>query len=223
MLRHVRFVIVAAVAAMLLSALVHPAAAQKGTFSLGGNFGTGMYSNNDINDVLALLDVEKIESGWEYGGSLRYKVGPRVALDLEFNRMVPKSTTATPPEPDVILSTPGMAIPLSLYYAVSENDRYRFNVFGGAGIVTSAEFRGEQSGAEDVSLDAKSGFYGHAGLETEWLVSPQFSLSARALGRMASAEIKGSDPNVDVTTLDIEYGGFAFGLGARVSFGGGGN
>jgi hypothetical protein len=47
-------------------------------------------------------------------------------------------------------------------------------------------------------------------------MTPQFALGARFMGRMAKSEIEESDPSVD-----IDYTGFAFGLGVRMSFGGG--
>ena len=217
MVRNLRFSAVAAVALLALAASFAPAdAAQKGTFSLGANFGTGIYSNKELNDALG-PDVEELTSGWEMGGSLRYQVSPKLGLDLEFNRMKPAANTPDPGNPDFEVSTPGMAIPLSLYYQLSENDKYTFNVFGGAGMVTSTKVHVEQEGNPDeTNLNAAASFYGQAGLEAQWHLSRQFGLNARALGRMAKSEIDDTDP-----AIDIDYGGFAFGLGARMSFGGG--
>ena len=216
--RHLRLMFIAA-AVLALASLAGPAAAaQQGTFSIGGNFGTGIYSNSDINDELEVSGYEEITSGWEYGGSLRYQVSPRIALDLEVNRMNPASTTEVSGNPDVELSTPGLAIPLNLYFLLSENDQYAFNLFAGAGMVTSSKFKAEQGGIED-EVDAESSFYGQLGVEAQWMLSPQFSLGARALGRMAKAELE-ADPGDP--TFDVDYSGVAFGLGARLSFGGGG-
>lgn len=206
-----------AAALVALAALAGPAsAATQGTFSIGANFGTGMASNSDLNDALG-PDVEEVKSGWEMGGSLRYQVTPRLALDLEVNRMKPASTTESSGNPDVDLSTPGLAIPLNLYYTLTENETYAFNLFGGAGVVTGAKLHGEADGSDDLDIDGASSFYGQAGLESQWMLTRSFALSARALGRMAKSELEDTDPAVD-----IDYSGFAFGIGARMSFGGGG-
>jgi hypothetical protein len=218
--RSLRLIGTAALALVAVAACAAPSwSAEAGTFSIGGNFGTGIYSNSDINDALELQDIEEISSGWEYGGSLRYQASPRLAIDLEANLMKPASTTEIPGESDLELSTPGLAIPLSLYYTLSENDQYRFNLFGGAGLVTGAKGKEEGGGGPDVESESGSGFYGHAGLEAQWMLSPQFALGARVLGRTAKADVEGDTPDDD---FEIDYTGVAFGLGARLSFGGGG-
>jgi hypothetical protein len=201
-----------AAALVALAVLSGPAyAATQGTFSLGANFGTAMYSNSDLNDALG-PDVEELSSGWEYGGSLRYQVSPRFALDLEVNRMVPSSTTEDTGNPDIEISTPAMAIPVNAVYEISRNETHAFNIFGGAGVVTGAKFHAEQGGHED-ETDAATSFYGQAGLEAQWMMSPQFALGARAFGRMAKAEIEDTD-------IDADYSGIGFGIGARMNFGG---
>ena len=203
-----------AIALVVIAAGVTPAsAATPGVFSLGANFGTGIYSNSDLNDGLETVDIEEVTSGWEYGGSLRYQMSPKVALDLEINMMNPSSTTEDPAG-EIETSTPAMAIPLNLYYQLSENDQYAFNLFGGAGILSGAKLKAEQGSVED-EIEAGSSFYGQAGLEAQWKLSQQFALSARALGRTAKATLEDTDPE-----LDVDYSGFAFGLGARVMFGG---
>jgi hypothetical protein len=218
--RSLRLIRTAAAALVAVAAFAAPSwSAEKGTFSIGGNFGTGIYSNSDLNDALELQGVEEVSSGWEYGGSLRYQASPRLALDLEANLMNPKSTTEIPGESDLEVSTPGLAIPLSLYYTLTENDQYVFNLFGGAGLVTGVKGKQEGGGFADYESESGSGFYGHAGLEAQWMLSPQFSLGARALGRTAKADIEGDTPDDD---FEIDYTGVAFGLGARLWFGGGG-
>jgi len=217
--RSLRLISPAALALVAVAAFVAPSwSAEKGTFSIGGNFGTGIYSMSDLNDDLELLGYEEVSSGWEYGGSLRYQVSPRLALDLEVNLMKPKSTTEDSPDPDIEVETPAMAIPLSLYYTLSENDQYRFNLFGGAGLLSGAKLEASQ-GSDDAETESASSFYGHAGLEAQWMLSPQFSLGARVLGRTAKATTESED---GLSEFDLDYTGVAFGLGARISFGGGG-
>ena len=200
-------------AALLLVSALPVSAATKGMWSLGANFGTGMYSNSDINEGRDEAGVDEVSSGWEYGGSLRYQVSPKMGLDLEVNRMTPKVThEISGTEFDE--STPGMAIPVNLVYNLSENDKFSFNIFGGPGIVTGAKWRISDDTGDD-ELKGGTSFYGQAGLETQWMVAPTFALGARALGRTAKSELEAIDP-----TADIDYSGFSFGLGARMFFGG---
>jgi hypothetical protein len=212
MLRTIRPLLAASSALLVLALGFAPAEAAKGQFSIGGNFGTGIYSNSDINDILEVGGYEEVTSGWEYGGSLRYQVAEKLALDLEGNMIKGKSTTEDPPDEDVEISTSAVAIPLNLVYTLSANDSYVFNIFGGPGILASPKFKAEQGAAED-EVEGSSSFYGQAGLEAQWFVSPTFALSARALGRMAKSELEDSD-------TDMDLGGVAFGLGARLFFGG---
>lgn len=214
MLRKLRPYLTAASALLVLAVGFAPAHAAKGQFSVGGNFGTGIYSNSDINDILSDGGYEEVTSGWEYGGSLRYQVAEKLALDLEANLIKGKSTTEDPPNEDIEVSTQGMAIPLNLVYTLSANDSYVFNIFGGPGILSSPKFKAEQGSVED-EVEGSSSFYGQAGLEAQWMVSPTFALSARALGRMAKSELEDS-------SVDMDLGGVAFGIGARVFFGGSG-
>lgn len=215
MIRSLRLFAFAAVAALALSSLAAPAFAQVGAVSLGGNFGVGFYSPSDINDALEAADFEKITSGLEFGGSIRYQFSEKAALDLEVNKLNPKSSTPDPGNPDIEYSLPALAIPLSLVYTLSENDQYRFNLVVGGGLLSSVKLRGEQ-GPTELETDGESGIMGQAGFETMWKLSPQFGLTARALGRIGSATVDDSG-----TEYDVSYAGGTLGVGARVSFGGG--
>jgi hypothetical protein len=218
--RSLRLISPAALALVAVAAFAAPSwSAEAGTFSIGGNFGTGIYSHSDLNDIIEAGGGEEVTSGWEYGGSLRYQASPRLALDLELNLMNPSATTeGDPGDPDIEISTPAMAIPLNLYFTLSENDQYRFNLFGGAGLLSGAKLRVEVD-PDDEETEGASSFYGQAGLEAQWMLSPQFALGARVLGRTAKATTETEDGTVE---YDLDYTGVAFGLGARLSFGGGG-
>jgi hypothetical protein len=214
MLRKLRSLFMAASVLLAVAVAAAPASAAKGEFSIGGNVGVGFYSMGEINDALVEDDFEEISSGMEFGGSLRYQVSERAALDLEVNRLNPKSTTEDPGFPDIEFSAPALAIPLNLVYTLSENDQYRFNLIAGAGLLSGAKLRGVQ-GPVELESDSASGFLGQAGFETMWKLSPQFALTARALGRMGSASLDDED-------VDASYSGGVLGLGLRASFGGSG-
>jgi hypothetical protein len=118
----------------------------------------GTLATNDktvrrFNDSLAnaLPGFKKVKSGWEYGGSIRYGVSPKASLDLEVNSMNPKSTTPNS-SGDIHAKTPGIAIPLSLYYNLGNSGKSDFDFFfaeahqvGSAGWTTLADAKGHTS------------------------------------------------------------------------------
>lgn len=215
-MRPLRLFLVALVATIAFPLLSAPAHAAKGECSVGGNLGVGIYSMSAANDSLEAEGLEKISSGWEFGGSFRYQVSEKAALDIEVSALNPKSTTTESGFPDIVFKTPALAIPLSLIYRLSENDQYRFNFVVGGGLISGAKIKGDD-GTFSIESDSKSSAFGQAGFETEWLVSPKFALTARALGRLSGkpeVTIEGSD-------VELDYTGAVFGVGARVLFGGG--
>src|SRR5690348_8254999 len=122
----------AAVAAIALALGNAPASAAKGMWSIGGNFGTGTYSNSDLNDILKAQSPprDEVKSGWEYGGSLRYGVSSKLSIDAELNAIKGSATTTNPSsDGDEHWRTQGMALPVNLVYALSQNESFMFNVF----------------------------------------------------------------------------------------------
>jgi hypothetical protein len=205
-------------AAMALGFVSGPAFAAEGQFSIGGNFGTGIYSNSDLNKLLkaATPPRKEVKSGWEYGGSLRYGVSSKLALDLEANSINGKATTTNPSgDGDEHWRTKGLAIPLNLYYALAQNDDYNFNFFAGAGPMVSSKLHASDN-STDIKSDNKTVFYGQAGFEGQFMLGQKVALGARALGRIAKVKdvkvggVSSSPP------LNLDLSGAAFGIGLRV-------
>jgi hypothetical protein len=195
--------------------------AAKGQCSIGGNFAAGIYSNKDLNDILKANTPprKEVKSGWEYGGSFRYNLSNKLALDVEANAIKASATTSDPAgDGDEKWRVQGLAVPVNLYYALSTNDSYAFNIFAGAGPMLSSKLHASDN-SDDVKTDSKTVFYGQGGLEGQVLVSPKFAITARALGRIAKIK----DPELAGTPLgiDLDLSGAAFGLGLRLMFGGG--
>ena len=196
------------------------AAAEKGQFSIGGNFGVGFYSGGSYNDSLSAAGLKKVSDGWEYGPSLRYGVSPKLSLDVEALSINGKGTT-TSVDPKFQAEVNGIAVPLNLYYELSSNDTHAFSLFGGAGPMLKTGWSTKQDETEANSM-TKTGFYGHAGVEAQWKPGRKFAFTTRALARMASAKDVALDTD-PATTFDVSMNGVALGVGARLYFGGSGN
>jgi hypothetical protein len=209
-----------ALAAVALAFSTAPAFAAKGQWSLGGNFGVGTYSNSDFNDALDSGGIKGVKDGWEFGGTLRYGLSPKLGLELEGMKLDGKSTTESGPD-HIDVHTKGIAMPLNLLIGLSQNDKYDFNAIVGAGPLLNAKFTADD-GTSDTESGSKTAFMGQGGFEGDYFMSRQFALSGRALGRYAKAsdvDVDKSDPSAGNINLDMS--GFAFNLGLRVFFGGG--
>jgi hypothetical protein len=214
-------------------ALAAPASAAKGQWSIGGNFGVGMYSNTAINDTLDAafegsgVTPKHVKSGWEYGGSLRYGISPKASLDYEVNLMNGKGTTdanATAGTPEIEVKTTGIAGPLSLYYELGKSEKSIFNFFVGVGPMYGTKWKVTAKSNPEVVTEAKSktGLYAHAGFEGDYMLSKSVAITARALGRYAKAkDVEWTDPADATNTqkIDVNLSGGAFSLGLRAFFG----
>ena len=221
--------------AIAFAALATPAHAAKGQWSVGGNFGVGMYSNTAINDLLDSVStagsvtpkLKHPKSGWEYGGSIRYGISPKASLDYELNLMNGKGKTdiTSPSAETAEIKTTGLAAPLSLYYELGNSDKSVFNFFVGVGPMLSTKFKvTESNSSTSLSEESKSktGLYAHAGFEGDYMVSKSVAITARVLGRYAKAkDVTWVDPNDanNVIKKDVNLSGGAFSLGLRAFFG----
>jgi hypothetical protein len=219
MIKNLRSPLVAVVAlATGLGLAAGTAHAAKGQWSIGGNFGVGTYSNGAFNDSLDVLGLKNVKDGLEYGGSIRYGVSPKVALDYEVNLLNGKVTDDSY-SPNVDISTKSIALPLSLYYQLASNDKYAFHFFVGAGPMVSTKWK-ITDGLTTFESKNKTAFYAHGGFEGDLMLSKTVALTARALGRLAKASDveDAADPT---TKVDVDLSGAAFSLGLRVFFGSG--
>lgn len=208
----------------ILGATSAPALAAKGQFSIGGNFGTSITNGGAFNDSLKAFigspPYKEISGDWDFGGSIRYGLSDKASLDLEFNKIKAKSKTTVSPD-ELTASEEALAIPLNLVYALSTNDNYDFNLVIGAGLMTGTKWKLEETGTSPGSEESKSksAFYGQGGFEGIYKLSPQFGITARALGRLAKAnDLEWTDD--PTTKFDVNMSGVAFSVGLRAFFGG---
>ncbi len=211
--------------------------------SIGGNFGYAMYSPSDVNDAIKKFDqdfeiggAEEFKGDVEFGGSVRFPLRRSLSLDLEITRIHSKvhddgnpSAPEWKPSEFEISALPVVA---NLYYSVLSTPRLRANLFGGAGpmLVTTLTVTLNVQLAPELPSFAKTGlktgFYGHGGVEGEFLVTPRISLTGRVLGRIASAgsvidyDAKGATEGfARFNGKGLNFSGLAFNAGVRAYIG----
>jgi hypothetical protein len=212
--------------------------------SIGGVFGYGMYKPKDINDAIKKFDEDfnlgagdEIKGDVEFGGSVRFPLRPRLSLDLEIIRFHTTVSdagprTSTPDWKPSDFEVSALPVVANLYYNVWSKPHIRANVFGGLGpmLVSYLSVTLNVSLAPELPSFAKTGtktgFYGHLGVEGEYLITPRLSLCGRVLGRMANAgkvisyDAKGATEGfVRFNDKSVSFSGFGFDVGLRAYIG----
>ncbi len=212
--------------------------------SVGGYFGYGMYKPKDINAAISGFDrdfalgpADEIKGDVEFGGSVRFPLRPKLSLDLEIIRFHHTMSDSGPrsPTPEWTPSdfeVSALPVVANLYYGVWSRPHMRANVFGGLGpmLVSYLSVTLNASLAPELPSFAKTGtktgFYGHLGVEGEYLITPRVSLSGRVLGRIANAG-KVISYNAQGATegfarfndKNLSFSGMAFEVGLRAYIG----
>lgn len=206
--------------------------------SIGGIFGYGMYNPKDINDAITKFDedissggADEIKGDTEFGGSVRLPLRPRLSLDLELLRFRSSvSDTGAGFFEKTTFEISAIPMVASLYYNAWSKPKIRVNVFGGLGPMFVSELKvNVKIPSFPVAISesgTKTGFYGHLGLEGEYLITPRLALSGRVLGRMASAgKVISYDTKGETETYarfndkGVSFSGLAFNLGLRAYIG----
>lgn len=204
-------------------------AGQRIPASLGFAFGVGSGANKDMAEVAVAGGGEpEYDNKPQFGGSVRFPLNQRVSLELELQRFRATNVDSFPANNNAQYEVSALPFSLSLYYAAVTRPRYRLNLFGGGGplltTISKIEF-GNFSGTPLTVSSQKTGFYGHAGLEAEYLVTNRVSISGRAMGRTASAKDVLDDFGFNAygaATLkgrEVEFNGFGATLGLRAYIG----
>jgi hypothetical protein len=201
-------------------------AGQRIPASLSFYYGAGPGDNKSLGEVQKVyggkstLDVKP-----EFGGSVRFPLRPRWSLDLELSRLraTGKDTSAVP----VKFEAATIPLIVSLYYTVMPGEKFRANVFLGAGRLLAASNSVELPffGVPLKLSDTKTGSYFHVGGEGEYMVMSKLSLTGRVLYRSATAKelfhtstIKffGTQPLQD---RKVDFSGVEFAIGLRAYIG----
>lgn len=204
-------------------------AGQRVPASLGFSFGVGSGANKDMAEIaVAGGGTPEYDVKPQFGGSVRFPLSQRLSLELELQRFRATNADSFPVDNRANYEVSALPFSLSLYYAALTRSHYRLNLFGGAGplltTVSKIEF-GDFSGTAITLSNQKTGMYGHAGLEAEYLVTNRISLSGRVMGRIAKAEKLLEDFDFDAygsATLkdrEVEFNGFGATVGLRAYIG----
>lgn len=200
--------------------------------SLAFLVGVGSGANKDLGEfVKSGGGKDKFDSKTEFGVSVRFPLRPRVSLDLEISRFRATNADSGNSFSSQKVEYEATAIPMivSLYYAALPKERYRVNLFVGAGSLAASRVAFKIPNGPDRYLtisDERQGFIFQGGVEGEYLVSPKFSLSGRVLGRSATAsgfykndDLYLYDSNVKLDNRKVDFSGFGAFVAMRAYIG----
>ena len=207
--------------------------------SLSFSVGTGSADNEDMGKIIDLLDElyngstttgHKYDGELQFGGAVRFPIRERLSIEVELQSLHASTDLklASFGDRSLGLDVTGLPLSVSLYQTVLAGRVYRINVFAGGGVLATAtssvDYRelAELLAGVPLKLSGqKTGSYFHGGIEAEYLLTPRFSLSGRAMGR--SAKAKGTLDDIDFgdefNGRTIDFSGFGATLGLRAYIG----
>jgi hypothetical protein len=208
--------------------------------SIGGIFGVGQAVNQDLADLASSAGVaaaDDFESNPEFGYSVRFPLRPRWSIDFELSRLRATTQDELPETRNAHAEYLATAIPVvaSIYYQVNGHPKLRISGFAGLGIFPAeAKLLFDQTLVSGRLIPTQvvgeaTGYYLHAGVETEYLVAPRYAVSVRLLGRRASSgdldwprdnfEIYESFPASVLGKRSVDFSGVAAHVGVRAYIG----
>lgn len=203
--------------------------------------GKGPGENTDLGEVQKFFGGSgELDAQTEFGGSVRFPIRPRWSLDIELSRLLATgssdSTAASIYITDTEYKAAGIPLVLSLYWTAIPGQKFRANVFAGAGwllgATASMDMHYQQGSFYDFRFlqgDTKTGSYFHVGAEGEYMVHPKASISARLLYRSAVADgllpqgtglLTALQPSIPTfKDFKVDFSGVAFHIGLRAYIG----
>jgi len=202
--------------------------------------GKGPGDNTSLGEVQKFFGgSDKLDPQTEFGGSVRFPIRPRFSLDIELSRLratgSSDSSAASFVFKDTEYEASGIPLVLSLYWTAIPGQKFRANVFAGAGWLLGATVSMDmhyQNGGLDFRFlegDTKTGSYWHLGGEAEYMVHPKASITGRLLYRSAVAEdliphgtglLTAIQPSIPLfQNIKVDFSGVAFHIGMRAYIG----
>ena len=193
-------------------------------------WGMGSGRNENLAEMPAAGGGEDAyDSKASFGGAVRFPLRPRLSLDIELHYVRATATDSFPETSGGRYEATALPLAASLYYAAVARTTWRVNVFAGAGPLLAATSTIRfQLGTDRVAIsDERVGFYGHGGVEGEYLVHPRLAITGRLLGRIATASglYENADPDLRIygtTQLKdrkLDFSGFGAHVGLRAYIG----
>jgi hypothetical protein len=196
--------------------------------SLSFSYGIGSGDNKDLAEIAAAGGGEdKYDVDPSFGAAVRFPIRPRWSLEIEMQRFRATNADSFPGDNQARYEVTALPISLSLYYAAITNPKWRVNVFGGVGslLAATSSIRFNLGTVTLSVTDQTSGFYGHGGLEGEYLAHPRFAAYGRLLGRVATASDVYKDSELtaygeaELKGRDVTFSGFGAHVGVRAYIG----
>ncbi len=197
--------------------------------SISFMFGVGSGDNKDLGEVAAAGGGDdKFDVDPNFGAAVRFPIKPRWSVEIEMQRFRATNADTFPAPNQTEYEITALPLSVSVYYAAMTNPKWRVNVFGGVGsmLVATSSIRFNFGSAIFSLSDQKNGFYGHAGVEGEYLVHPRFAVYGRLLGRVAKASDLYSDSEITLYSSDaaikgreVDFSGFGAHVGVRAYIG----
>lgn len=198
--------------------------------SLSFHYGLlGSGDNDDFAEIVAAGGGDdKYDVDESFGGAVRFPIRPRWSLEIEMQRFRATNADSFPGDNQAKYEITALPLSVSVYYAAITSPKWRVNVFGGLGslLAATSSIRFNFGPATLGLSDQKNGFYGHAGLEGEYLVHPRVAGYARVLGRVATAsdffsdsELELYSANVPLEGREVSFSGFGAHVGLRAYIG----
>lgn len=203
--------------------------------------GKGPGDNTDLGKAPKFFGgSDKLDPQTEFGGSVRFPIRPRFSLDIELSRLLAKgesdSGAASSYITDNKYKASGNPLVLSIYWTAVPGQKFRANVFVGAGWLLGATASMDMHYYAPPSYDfrflqgdTKTGSYFHVGGEGEYLVHPKIGITGRVLYRHAVAKdlipqgtglLTALQPNIPIfQNIKVDFSGVAFAIGVRAYVG----
>jgi len=195
--------------------------------SISFHFGVGSGDNKDLAEIAKAgggMDTYDVDPS--FGPAVRFPIRPRWSLEIEMQRFRATNADSFPGTSQAKYEVTALPISVSLYYAAMTNPKWRVNVFGGLGVMPATSDISFDFGTVTLSVnDQTTGFYGHAGLEGEFLVHPRIAAFGRVLGRVANASDVYKDNELEaygtakLSGREVNFSGFGAHAGLRAYIG----
>lgn len=207
--------------------------------SLGLIYGLGQAVNQDLVDLASPAGVpqaDDFEASPEFGYSVRFPLSPRYSVDFSVTRLRAETEDNLDPafNEHAQYTSTGTPIVATLVWNWLQQRKYRVNLMGGAGFMSSEAtvlFLHDHLGRliPVQIVGEATGPYLHGGVEGEWLLSPRFAVTATVLGRYAnSGELDWERPDFVVYQgvsdsrlgdRSVDFSGLAAHVGVRAYIG----
>jgi hypothetical protein len=204
------------------------AAGERVPASIAFHFGVGSGDNEDLAEIAAAGGGEdKFDVDPSFGAAVRFPIRPRWSLEIEMQRFRATNADSFPGDSKAIYEITALPISVSLHYIAITNPKWRVNVFAGLGslVAATSSIKFNLGSAILSVTDQTNGFYGHSGIEGEYLVHPRIAAFGRVLGRIANASDVYKDNELEaygtaaLEGREVSFNGFGAHAGVRAYIG----